>query len=164
MSTKTVHTTPFGSREYRNACGRFATGITIITVEVDGEVHGMTANGFMSVSLEPPLLMVSVGHKTNMHKLLQKSDRYAVSFLTVDHEKWSSHFAGWKQDDLDVSFERLAGQPVVPGAMAQFATELDAQHEAGDHTLYIGRVTDFTYDYQEPLLFYTGKYKKLQEE
>ena len=162
MSTKTIHTAPFDTREFRNACGRFATGITIVTTEIDGEIHGMTANGFMSVSLDPALLLVSIGHNTTMHKLLQKSTHYAVSFLTADQEKWSSHFAGWKQEGFEATFERLAGQAVVPNALAQFATKIDATHEAGDHTLYIGKVTDFTYNDQEPILFYTGKYKSMQ--
>ncbi|MGB1250882.1 MAG: flavin reductase family protein [Candidatus Promineifilaceae bacterium] len=157
-----THTTPFDPKQFRNACGCFATGITIVTTEIDGEIHGMTANGFMSVSLDPALILVSMGHNTRMHELLPKSGRYAVSLLTTDLEKWSSHFAGWEQKDLDVTFERFGGQPVVPGAMAYFSAEIIDAHPAGDHTLYIAKVSDFAYDNEaDPILFYTGKYKKM---
>ena len=161
----TTHSAPFDPKQFRNACGCFATGITIVTTELDGEIHGMTANGFMSVSLDPALILVSMGHKSRMHKLLQQTGRDAVSFLTADQEKWSSHFAGWEQKDLDVTFERFGGQPVVPGAMAYFSAEITDAHPAGDHTLYIAQVSDFAYasQIQEPILFYTGKYKRLAE-
>lgn len=154
-----THSAPFDSKQFRNACGCFATGITIVTTELEGDIHGMTANGFMSVSLEPPLILVSMGNNTRMHALLQQSGKYAVSLLTAGQEKWSSHFAGWHQDDLEVTFDQFGGQPVVPGAMAYFSAEVVDAHPAGDHTLYIAQVTDFAYAAQEPILFYTGKYK-----
>ena len=159
----TIHAAPFDSKSFRNACGRFATGITIVTTELDGEVHGMTANGFMSVSLDPALILISVAHHTNMHQLLQQTQKYAVSILNGDQEMWSSHFAGWHQENLEVTFDRIADSPVVPNAIAQFVTEMFAQHEAGDHTLYLGRVTHFTYQEEgAPILFYTGQYKQMQ--
>ena len=88
------------SRALRNACGLFATGITVVTTEVDGDVHGMTANAFMSVSLDPPLLVISVGHKARLHDLLKQTGRYAVSILRHDQEDYSSHFAGWPVEGL----------------------------------------------------------------
>ena len=159
--TLTTHTAPFDSKQFRNACGCFATGITIVTTEVDGEIHGMTANGFMSVSLDPALILVAVGNKTRMHPYLQSSGRYAVSILPSELEAWSSHFAGWHQEGLDVTFERFDGKPVVPGAMAYLSAEVVDAHPAGDHTLYIAEVKTFAYGDAEPILFYKGQYKRL---
>ena len=74
----------FDSRTFRFACGCFATGITVITTEIDGEIHGMTANAFMSVSLDPPLVVVSVDHKARLHDLIPQSGKYAVSILSKE--------------------------------------------------------------------------------
>ena len=145
----------------RNACGQFATGITVVTTELDGDVHGMTANAFMSVSLEPPLLVVSVGHKARLHDLLQQTGRYAVSVLRHDQEDYSSHFAGWPVDGLEVQFERRNDYPVLPKALAYFVCKVVDAHPAGDHTLYIGQVEYLAHDEGEPVLFYGGKYRQM---
>lgn len=154
------------SRELRNACGLFATGITVVTTELDGEVHGMTANAFMSVSLEPPLLVISVGHKARLHALLQETGRYAISILRHDQEDYSSHFAGWPVEGLEVEFERRNGYAVLPNALAYFVCRVVDAHPAGDHTLYIGQVEYLEQDAGEPVLFYGGRYRQMtpQEE
>lgn len=81
-------------REFRNTLGRFATGVTIVTAVEEGNVHGMTANAFMSVSLEPPLVLVSIDHKAKMHQILPKTRVYGISILREDQEAVSQHFAG----------------------------------------------------------------------
>lgn len=152
------------SRELRNACGLFATGITVVTTELDGETHGMTANAFMSVSLDPPLLVVSVGHKARLHQFLTQTGRYAVSILRHDQEDYSSHFAGWPVEGLEVQFERRHDYPVLPDALAYFVCKVVDAHPAGDHTLFIGQVEYLEHDAGEPahpLLFYAGKYRQM---
>jgi flavin reductase (DIM6/NTAB) family NADH-FMN oxidoreductase RutF len=149
------------SRELRNACGLFATGITVVTTEVDGDVHGMTANAFMSVSLDPPLLVISVGLKARLHDLLKQTGRYAVSILRHDQEDYSSHFAGWPVEGLEVRFERCHDYPVLPDALAYFVCKVVDAHPAGDHTLYIGQVEYLEHDAGEPVLFYSGKYRQI---
>jgi flavin reductase (DIM6/NTAB) family NADH-FMN oxidoreductase RutF len=149
------------SRELRNACGLFATGITVVTTEVDGDVHGMTANAFMSVSLDPPLLVISVGLKARLHDLLKQTGRYAVSILRHDQEDYSSHFAGWPVEGLEVRFERCHDYPVLPDALAYFVCKVVDAHPAGDHTLYIGQVEYLEHDAGEPVLFYSGKYRQM---
>jgi flavin reductase (DIM6/NTAB) family NADH-FMN oxidoreductase RutF len=149
------------SRELRNACGLFATGITVVTTEVDGDVHGMTANAFMSVSLDPPLLVISVGLKARLHDLLAQTGRYAVSILRHDQEDYSSHFAGWPVEGLEVRFERRDDYPVLPDALAYFVCKVVDAHPAGDHTLYIGQVEYLEHDAGEPVLFYSGKYRQM---
>jgi len=142
--------------------GRFASGITVITTVVDGETVGMTANAFLSVSLEPPLVLVSVGKKAKMHEYLAKSGRYGISFLAEDQQAFSQQFAGRPQEGLQVPFIEKCGMPVLDGALAHIvATVVDA-HPAGDHTLYIGQVEDLEYYDGNPLLFFSGKYRDLK--
>ncbi|MFN8444269.1 MAG: flavin reductase family protein [Caldilineaceae bacterium] len=154
-------TQPFDTRGFRNACGKFATGITVVTVEVDGEVHGMTANAFMSVSLDPPLVVVSVGKKAHMHRFLAECERFAISILNRDQEAYSGHFAGFSPKDFEPAFETRHNHPVIANAIAYFVTRPYAAHEAGDHTLYIGQVEYFESNDQAPVLYYEGKYRQV---
>jgi flavin reductase (DIM6/NTAB) family NADH-FMN oxidoreductase RutF len=156
-------TQPFDTRAFRTACGKFATGITVVTVEVDGEVHGMTANAFMSVSLDPPLVVVSVGKKAHMHELLARSDRYAISILNHEQEAYSGHFAGFAPQDFIPAFTTRHNHAVVADAIAYFVVTLYAAYEGGDHTLYVGRVEYFESNGDDPVLYYGGKYRRLQE-
>lgn len=152
---------PFDTRAFRNACGKFATGITVVTVEIDGAIHGMTANAFMSVSLDPPLVVVSVGKKAHMHTYLTQCERYAISILNRDQEAYSGHFAGFPPKDFVPAFEQRQGHPVVANAIAYFVTRRYTAYEAGDHTLYIGQVEYFESNEQDPVLYYVGKYRWL---
>lgn len=150
------------TREFRNACGRFATGITIVSTEVDGEKHGMTANGFMSVSLEPPLILVSVGKKARSHDLIAQSGTYGVSVLTDEQQVYSNHFAGRPDESLDIPWEELDGNPVIGGTLAQISAKVVDAHEAGDHTLFIAEVTNFNYTEGKPILYYYTGYGEMQ--
>ena len=152
---------PFDTRAFRNACGKFATGITVVTTVIDGETHGMTANAFMSVSLEPPLVAVSVAKKAHMHNHIAQSGRYAVSILRADQESHSSHFAGWAVDGFEVEFDERHGHPIIGEAIATFVTTVVDAHEAGDHTIYIGQVDYFESTEEDPVLFYAGKYRQI---
>lgn len=151
-------------REFRNVLGRFASGVTIITTELEGQIHGMTANAFMSVSLEPPLVLVSVNRQANLHHLLANSGCYGVSILSDDQQALSNHFAGRQVEGLTVPFVRKCNLPVVDGAVAHVIARVVDQHPAGDHTLYIGRVEYLDWRDGQPLLFYAGKYRQLNVE
>jgi flavin reductase (DIM6/NTAB) family NADH-FMN oxidoreductase RutF len=123
----------------------------------------MTANAFMSVSLDPPLVVVSVGKKAHMHTLLAKADRYAISVLNHDQEPYSGHFAGFGPKGFEPAFEQRQNHTVIANAIAYFVTRLYAAHEAGDHTLYIGQVEYFESNGADPVLYYGGKYRLLKE-
>lgn len=150
-------------RDFRNCLGCFATGITIITTEMEGQVHGMTANGFMSVSLEPPLVLVSLGKNTKIHQLLAQSMRYGVSILDESQQNLSNHFAGQPDESLDIPFIKQEGMSLIDGAIAHLVAKVVDIHDAGDHSLYIAEVTYFNYGDGQPLLYYGGGYKKLAE-
>ncbi|MDR7237524.1 flavin reductase family protein [Neobacillus drentensis] len=150
-------------RQFRSAMGKFATGVTVITTEVEGEIHGMTANAFMSVSLDPKLVVISIGEKAKILNKIKESKIFTVNILAADQEELSMIFAGQLKEHKEVTFERLDGKPVLSGAVAQIACEVSAEHVEGDHTLFIGKVTDIHLEDAEPLVFYNGKYRSLVE-
>jgi flavin reductase (DIM6/NTAB) family NADH-FMN oxidoreductase RutF len=151
-------------RQFRNAMGKFATGVTVVLTEVDGTVHGMTANAFMSVSLNPKLVVISVGENARILEKLKQSKSFTVNILAADQQEHSMIFAGQLKDHREVAFAHLDGKPVLPGAIAQVACEVSAEHVEGDHTLFIGKVTAIELADAEPLIYYSGKYRALAED
>lgn len=145
-------------RHFRTVAGKFPSGVTVITTEAgDGIVHGMTANGFISVSLEPALILVSIGKNTRMHGYLERNDRYAVSILNHDQGEIARHFSG-RPGENEPEFEWVGGHPAIPDAISRIGCTMFDRHEAGDHTLFIGRV-DYV-DYRDgvlPLVFSSGQ-------
>src|SRR4051794_21059419 len=130
--------------DLRRACGQFATGVTIVTVRDGDGLRGMTANSFTSVSLEPPLVLVSIDLKNRTHQLVQEDGKFAVNVLAQDHRQWSDRFAG-RHGDLqhqfdDVPHRLVDGLPVLEGAAAALVCEVRAVYPAGDHSLFIGEI------------------------
>lgn len=151
------------SKDLRRAMGRFATGVTVITTRHAEHTHGMTANAFMSVSLDPPLVLVSLENRTRMHQILPAVGRFGVSVLAENQEEFSTHFAGRPVEGLDIRFLMHGGIPLLEGAVAHFVVQVVDAHAAGDHTLYIGRVEHFEWREGKPLIFYSGAYQQLPE-
>lgn len=148
-------------RLFRDAMGKFATGVTVLITENEGVPHGMTANGFMSVSLDPKLVVISIGHKAKFLEKVQQSKKFSVNILSEEQEHYSRHFAGKPGDE--VQFGRLEDLPVLDGALAQIACEVVSEHVEGDHTLFIGKVIDLHLEDKNPLLFFGGKYRQLAD-
>ena len=148
-------------RLFRDAMGRFATGVTVILTETDGDQHGMTANAYMSVSLDPKLVVISIKENARMLSKIQESKKFSVNVLAAEQEDISKIFAGQIQDQ-QVSFGRLADMPVIPDALVQVACDVSANHVEGDHTLFIGKVKDITIKDGNPLLYFAGKYRNLE--
>lgn len=151
----------FNLRELRDTLGRFATGVTVVTALKNGETHGMTANAFVSVSLDPPLVLVSLDNRSHMHRILPSAGRYGISVLAEDQTALSDHFAGRTTENADISFISRAGAALLDGAVAHFVVRVVDTHPAGDHTLYVGLVEFFECGDDKPLLFYAGKYQQL---
>lgn len=152
---------PVDGRLFRRVMGRFATGVTVITAEAEGGVRGMTANAFMSGSLVPPLCIVSVGKKARLHAALQRVGRFGVSILAQGQEPISRHFAGQGVEQPEVLFEHMHGVPVLAGVCAAVASIVQAQHDCGDHSLFIGRIVGLRDDGRPPLVYHAGKYASL---
>jgi flavin reductase (DIM6/NTAB) family NADH-FMN oxidoreductase RutF len=148
----------------RRTLGRFTTGVTVVTTARGGDVHAMTANAFTSVSLDPPLVLVSVDHRTRMHALLPDTRRYGVSVLGSDQERVAWHFAGRPLRDPGELFEWAGEVPFVRGAIAHVGCSLHAEHAAGDHTLYLARVEYLHSRPGEPLIFHAGAFGRLSPE
>ncbi|HVZ53870.1 MAG TPA: flavin reductase family protein [Pseudolabrys sp.] len=152
---------PVDGKLFRRVMGRFATGVTVITAEAEGGVRGMTANAFMSGSLAPPLCIVSVGKKARLYGALQRAGHFGVSILAQGQEAISRHFAGQGVDRPDLLFEHMHGVPVLAGVCAAVAAMVEAQHDCGDHTLFIGRIVGLRDDGRPPLVYHAGKYASL---
>jgi flavin reductase (DIM6/NTAB) family NADH-FMN oxidoreductase RutF len=150
--------------DLRRACGQFATGVTVVTVRDGDGFRGMTANSFTSVSLDPPLVLVSVDRRNRTHELLSIGEPFAVNVLAQDHQCWSDRFAG-RHGDIQHQFEDIphtisaTGVPIIADAPASFSCRVVAIHEAGDHSLFIGQVEAIdSVPGATPLLFFGGKY------
>ena len=151
-------------RQFRNAMGKFATGVTVVATDVAGEVHGMTANAFMSVSLNPKLVVISIAEKAQMLEKIKQSKKFSVNILAADQQELSMIFAGQSKSQQEVAFDRLDGIPVLPGAVGQITCEVSAEYVEGDHTLFVGRVTHINLEDSDPLIYFSGKYRRLAEE
>ena len=125
---------------FRRVMASFVTGVTVITTQVRGEIRGMTANAFMSGSLEPPLCVVSVGKKARMHAFLLESGHFGVNILARGQEALIGHFAGRPVEGIDPKYEYAGGTPVFAHANATMAARVIAQHPCGDHSLFVGHI------------------------
>lgn len=146
---------------FRRTLGRFATGVTVVTTAHEELVHGMTANAFMSVSLDPPLVVVSVDKRARMHELLNKTQRYGVSVLACDQELTARHFAGRPQPGFKPNFRWVDGLPLLDPALARMACRIVDAYSKSDHTLFFGQVYWLEYNEGEPLVFFGGAYRSL---
>jgi flavin reductase (DIM6/NTAB) family NADH-FMN oxidoreductase RutF len=168
--------------EFRKAMGCFATGVTIVTVDLDGEVHGMTANAFASVSLDPQLILVCVDHTARTHAHLHARKRFGINILSADQRAISEYYARVVATDslanehaqdqrsegeraeakAGARFDRtVKGTPILHGALAYLECKLKSAQDAGDHTIFIAEVEEVVVREGEPLLFFRGKYRNI---
>ena len=161
-----VHSTSaegFNTRELRNALGSFATGVTIITTrDREGKPHGMTANSFTSVSLNPPLVLWSSSLYAQSLPAFQESPHFCVNILAHDQIELSNKFAKQSDDKfLDVDHVIAeSGAPIIVGSAAHFECRNEFRHYGGDHIIFIGYVERFAYTDKPTLLFCRGKYMR----
>jgi flavin reductase (DIM6/NTAB) family NADH-FMN oxidoreductase RutF len=150
------------SMELRRILGRFATGVTIVTTRAGDQVHGMTANAFMSVSLQPPLVVVSVDRRARMHALLHVGKMYGVSVLGANQGRLSDLFAGRSDDKPgDASFALIRETPLLEEAIVHVVARVVRTYWGGDHSLFLGQVEYARYGEGRPLLFHGGQYEQL---
>jgi flavin reductase (DIM6/NTAB) family NADH-FMN oxidoreductase RutF len=152
------------TRELRNVLGCFATGVTVITTrDQSGEVFGITANAFTSVSLNPPLVLVCIDKNANCYFCFEQSGAFAVNILGRQQEDISRKFATKGID----KFQGIAwrpgkrGVPILEGAVAYVECQIVKSYDGGDHAIYLGEVVDAALSDGEPLLFFKGKYHSL---
>lgn len=147
---------------FRNACGMFGTGVTVITTRSGGADHGMTVNAFMSISLAPPLVAVSVANTAKMLAHIRRSGRFAVSILEEGREALALHFAGRPDGSIAEPFYDFDDLPGIKHACTVLATNVEQEVAAGDHVIFVGRVSRMHVEPDKaPLIFHKGKFGKL---
>jgi flavin reductase (DIM6/NTAB) family NADH-FMN oxidoreductase RutF len=151
-------------REFRNALGRYATGIAVITLKTpSGELLGLTVNSFNSVSLTPPLVVWSLANTSSALAAFEASEYYAINVLAADQEELSQRFASRREDRFaGLTLESgLGGAPLLPGSSARFQVRNTIRHAGGDHVVFIGEVEHFDYRDSDPLIYFGGAYRQL---
>ena len=150
----------FDSRAYRDTMGQFCTGVAIVTGNENGTLVGFAAQSFVSLSLEPPLIAVCPGKTSSSWPRIRDLKRFAVNVLSDDQQVISDGFAQAGKA-ADMPWTSLAsGAPILDGALAYVECALDAEHDAGDHTIVVGRVLGFDIlrPDAQPLLYFRGGY------
>ncbi|SFI78589.1 flavin reductase family protein [Thermoflavimicrobium dichotomicum] len=145
------------TRDFRNCLGSFATGVTVVTCKTDIGTRGFTANSFTSVSLDPPLILVSVDRKIKACSYM-KDNSFAVNILRGDQEKVALHFAGRPQEQLDLQWEEGEFAPYLANSLATIECVPWRAYDGGDHVLYLGEVKNYWYVEGDALGFYKGKF------
>ena len=151
--------------EFRAALGRFASGVTVITVRTpEGRVHGMTASAFCSVSLRPPLVLVCVDQLAETYLHLRERCCFGVSILKEDQEALSEFFADPERNPdaahrLGIRYRTMkSGKPVLENTLANMDCRIIASHDAGDHTIFVAEVREVLLGEGLPLLYFRGQY------
>ncbi len=147
--------------------GHFATGVAIITTrDVDGRPYGLTANALCSVSLDPPLLLVCVDKRSESHPAFARAGVFAVNILGHGHEDLSRRFAVSGGDKFGEVSHRSGrtGVPILDGVLGVIECRVVAEHDAGDHTIYLGEIQHLEASSGDPLLFFRGQYRRLSDD
>lgn len=152
-------------QQFKRALGSFATGVTLATTAAGGEWHGMTASAVMSVSLDPPLVALSVQQGSRMHTALRCSTNFALNILAEDQAAIARFFADSSRPHSSAAFGQFphhqgrTGAPLLDGSLAAIDCVIVAAHQAGDHTLFIGQVVHLeTAASGKPLLYFRGSF------
>ena len=155
---------------FRQAMACFATGVTVVTVDYEGTIQGMTANAFTSVSLDPMLVLVCVAHEARTHSHLHARKRFGINVLSEHQRAVSEHYARPDRDPAraeaeGAKFDRTAhGTPVLHGALAYLECRLQSAQDAGDHTIFIAEVEDVVVRTGNPLLYFQSGYRAIGPE
>lgn len=162
VSPRQARSPAFSAPEFRSALGMFATGVTIVTMRTSaGELVGLTANSFNSVSLSPPLVLWSLGQSASSMPAMAAGTHYAVHVLAADQKALAERFAGPKAERWDgVAFrDGVSGAPVLDGAAAVFECFNRSRYPEGDHTIFVGEVEACSHRVgASPLLYHGGRF------
>jgi len=164
MSMTTTRSTtqphPFDPRDFRRTLGMFATGVTVVTYEHEGSYYGATVNSFTSVSIDPPLVLVSLAARSRAAMMLR--DRpFAINVLHHDQHATAMQFAGKPQSVELIEWNLEQAAPRLAESHAAFVCTPWAIHEAGDHILVLGHVEHYEASETDALVFYQGAFQRL---
>ena len=158
-------------RQLRSYMGRFATGVTVVAARHGPLLAGMTANGIASISIDPPLMMASIGERSETHRAIVGSHAFAVSVLADDQQPLAECFAQPTTAAKLTRFcdaewhEAETGSPILEGAIAYFDCRLTARHPGGDHTIFVGEIVAAGYrEDAAPLLWFGSRYRRISQD
>jgi flavin reductase (DIM6/NTAB) family NADH-FMN oxidoreductase RutF len=158
---------PISSDQFKYVMRQWASGVSIVTMQAEERRHGLTISGFLSISPEPPLVLISVGQELTSDTLLQASGAYAVNFLRDDQHELSDRFAG-RLGEVDrfagvTTHTAATGAPILADCLGWLDCRVVATHIVGDHTLFIGEVAAAgVNDPAKPLLYWNADYRKME--
>jgi flavin reductase (DIM6/NTAB) family NADH-FMN oxidoreductase RutF len=157
---------PLTSEEFRRACGRFATGITIATVsDARGTPHGLTVNSFTSVSLDPPLVSICLGHAVSLIETFRAASYFGINVLAESQRAVSERFARKGQDRFEgIAWETGAhGAPLIAGVLAALECRTVKRIRAGDHDIFLAQMVTARVVEGRPLVYFASRYRHLGE-
>lgn len=163
MNTRSPRATErgFDSTHFRQALSQFATGVTVITTRLeDGSFRGLTASSFNSVSLDPPLVLWSLGSAANSMPIFSGNSHYVINVLAAGQEELALRFSRRSEnpfDGVDYDLSRT-GQPILKGAVAWFECHNRSRYPEGDHVIFVGEVEECAVQPQPALLFHGGRF------
>lgn len=151
---------------FKKAWGRFPTGVSVISsVEANDMIHGVTANGIMSVSLNPLLVLISLAHTSKSFKIISLDSKYGINILNDNQQNIASYYATKSENKLDnkTDWFKLSktGVPLLRKCLSSMSCEVVQAYKAGDHTLFLGKVNEIYVNEGEPLLYYNKEFNKL---
>ena len=158
------HMEGVSNHEFRHACGRFATGVCVASVfDEAGAAHGLTVSSFTSVSLNPPLVLICIGHEVTVIHAFRRASHFGINILREEDRALSQRFATKGLDKFDGVSRRTGqtGVPLIAGALATLECDLHQRVPAGDHDIFVGRVVATHVDEGAPLVHFSGRYQRL---
>jgi flavin reductase (DIM6/NTAB) family NADH-FMN oxidoreductase RutF len=156
---------PIASEEFRHACGRFATGVTVATaLDAHGRPHGLTVNSFNSISLTPPLVSICLGLNVTVLGAFHEAEYYGINVLAENQREISDRFARKGLDRFaNISWHRgKSGAPLITGCIASLECAIRQRIPCGDHEIFIGEVVHTQVNSGQPLIFYASGYRRLE--
>jgi flavin reductase (DIM6/NTAB) family NADH-FMN oxidoreductase RutF len=152
--------------DFRRACARFATGVCVATVlDMQGAPHGLTVSSFTSVSLEPPQVLICLGHAVTAIDFFRAAKYFGINILSEEQRHLSERFARKGRDRFNgLQWERgQSGVPLLPGALAAMEIEVEQRVSSGDHDIFVGRMIRMSVEEGNPLIHFLGRYRGLSE-
>ncbi len=150
--------------EFRRVCGRFVTGVTIASVvDTQGTPHGLTVSSFTSVSLDPPLILICLGHRVSAVDAFRASAHFGINVLAENQRDLAERFARQKQDRFDgLKWRRgQTGVPLLPGVLAAIECAVRQRFTAGDHDVFVGEMVHARVAEGAPLIHFASHYRRL---
>lgn len=158
---------PISSDELKQLMRSWTTGVAIVTSVYQSEQHGMTVNSFTSISIDPPVIVVTLAKNTRTYRLVKNSKKFAVSVLSFLQHEVSDRFAGKRSEESDrfkgLAINHLEGLPILNDCLANLACEVLDEYEMQFSTMFIARVTAGNYFGGDPLVYHNRKYYRLAD-